>query len=123
MKKTKMRLCVCLSQRSKFKGHENINGQSDVFAIQLSSNQVSSGWEFDRSGFEGLGVRPIRFRRAGNSANQVISVSPLVQSSFEALEVQPIRFSGGGSSTNQLSRRWGFDQSGFEGLGVQPIRF
>jgi hypothetical protein len=32
------------------KGQKNINGQSDVFAIQLSSDQVFSNWEFNQSG-------------------------------------------------------------------------
>jgi hypothetical protein len=38
----------------KVKGEKNINGQSHVFAIQLSSSQVSRVWEFSQSGFEGL---------------------------------------------------------------------
>jgi hypothetical protein len=56
---------------SKIKGQTNINGQSDIFAIRLSSNQVSKGWEFSQSDFEGLQAQPIRFRKTERSANQV----------------------------------------------------
>ena len=91
MKKNEF-VCVCLSgQRSK--KHQ---WSTDVFAIQLSSNQVSRGWEFNQSGFEGLGIQPIRFWGAGSSANQV----------SRELGVQPIRFWGAGSSANQVSRGW-----------------
>jgi hypothetical protein len=46
MKKSKLRLPVTLYQ---VKGQKNINALSDVLAIQLSSNQVSRGWEFSPS--------------------------------------------------------------------------
>jgi len=99
-------------QRSKVKGQKNINHQSDVFAIQLSSEQVSRGWGFSQSGFEGLGFQTIRLWVAGVSANQVwgASVRPII--SFQC----SIFLQSG-------LRGWGFRQSGFEWLGFQPIRF
>ncbi len=115
-------VCMWLSG-SRVKGQTNINGQSDIFAIRLSSNQVSKGWEFSQSDFEGLRVQPIRFRGAGNSANQVSESWEFSQSGLEELEIQPIRFRGVRNSANQVSESWEFSQSGFEGLGVQPIRF
>jgi hypothetical protein len=43
------------------KGQKNINGQSDVFGILFKANQVFWSWGFSQSGFEGLGIQPIRF--------------------------------------------------------------
>jgi hypothetical protein len=61
---------------------KKIDRQSDVFAIQLSSNQVSRGWQFCESG--DFGVRL--------SSNDVISV----------FQSHPIRFFGTGTSGNQM---------------------
>jgi hypothetical protein len=47
-------------QRSKVKYHV-VKGQPDVLDIQLSSNQVFSGWEFSQSSFFWLGIQSIRF--------------------------------------------------------------
>ncbi len=125
---------------SKVKVQKNINGQLDVFAIQLLSNQVSRGWKFSQLGFEEPGFQPVRFRGVGDSANQMLLVShprrirfrgagslanqvsrcsEFIQSGFEGLEIRPIRFRGAGSSAKQVSGASEFSQSGFEGLGVQ----
>lgn len=56
----------------KVRVQKNNNSQSDVFAIQLCSNQVSRGWEFNQSGFVGLGVWLIRFCGAESLANQFL---------------------------------------------------
>jgi hypothetical protein len=98
---------------SKVKVQKNINGQLDVFAIQLLSNQVSRGWKFSQSGFEELGFQPVRFRGARISASQVSRGWEFSQS--DAFDIPP--------SSNQVSRSWEFSQSGFEVLGVHPIRF
>jgi hypothetical protein len=55
MKKNSLYLAV------RVKGQKNINDQTNAFATQLSSTKVSRGWEFNQSGFEGLGVQPINF--------------------------------------------------------------
>ncbi len=51
-------------------GQENINGQSDTFAIQLSFNQVSRGWKFNQLGFavlefNQLGFTVLEFSQSG----------------------------------------------------------
>ncbi len=61
MKKNSLYVSGCQGQRSKVKGQKNINDQTNAFATQLSSTKVSRGWEFNQSGFEGLGVQPINF--------------------------------------------------------------
>jgi hypothetical protein len=103
-----MCVCVCLSQ---VKGQKNNKGQSHLFAIQLSSNQVSRGCEFSQSAFKGLKVRPIRFRGDGNSAYQVWRGWKFDQSGFVGLEIRPIRFCGAGNSANQVLKGWSFNQS------------
>jgi hypothetical protein len=95
------------------KVQKNINGQLDVFAIQLSSNQVSRSWEFSQSGFEGLGVQPIRLRGAWSSTNQVSNGWKFCQSGDFGVPL----------SSNQVSRGSEFSKSGFERLGLQPIRY
>jgi hypothetical protein len=56
------------------------------FATQLSSSQVSRIWEFNQSGFEGLGIQPIWFRGAVSSANQVLRGWQFSQLFFEGWE-------------------------------------
>ncbi len=71
--------------------------------MQFSSNKFSRDQEFSQSGFQDLGIQPIRFRGAENSTNQMLSVS----------RSRPIRFFQAGSSTNQkLSTQYS-----------RPIRF
>jgi hypothetical protein len=57
-----------------------------------------------QSGLEGLGIQPIRFRGAGNSANLVLGPPKISQSGLEGLGIQPIRFGGARDSTNQVCR-------------------
>ncbi len=77
------------------------------FATQLSSGQVSRIWEFNQSGFEGLGIQPIRFRGAVNSANQVLR-------GWHSANY----FSRAGSSANQLFLLSSSDAIGFFHAGV-----
>jgi hypothetical protein len=35
---------------ARVKGQKNVNGQSDVFTMQISPNQVFRGWKFSQSG-------------------------------------------------------------------------
>ncbi len=76
-----------------------------------------------QTGFDGLGIHPIRFRGAGSSTNQVLRSWELDQLGFEELGVRPIWFRVAGNSANPVSRGQDFGQSGFEGLGVRSIRF
>jgi len=85
----KMRLWL---SGSKVKGKKNINGQSDVFAIQLSFKQVLKSWEFSQSDFEGLRIQPIKLWGAGGSANHMLSV----------FRCRPIRFFLTERSGNQI---------------------
>ncbi len=88
MKKNSLWVCVRVKvQRSK-KHHSSIK----CFAMQFSSNKVSRGWEFSQSSSDQLGIPPIRFPEAPNSANQVPRSWEFHQSGFAELAIQPIRF-------------------------------
>jgi hypothetical protein len=45
-----------------------------------------------QSGFEGLGVQPIRFQGVGSSADQILRSWEFDQSVVEERKIQPIRF-------------------------------
>jgi uncharacterized protein YjbI with pentapeptide repeats len=124
-------LPVCLSVTGR-RSKKKINDQTNAFATQLSSTKVSRGWKFNRSDFWGwefnrsdfwgwefnrsdfwgwefnradfqwLGIHPIRFSGAGNSANQVLRGWEFSQSGFEG---------------------WKFNRVGFHWLGIHSIRF
>jgi hypothetical protein len=61
-------------QLSKFKGQKNINGQSDVFAIQLSFNQNFLAESSANQMIRRSSSRSISFFQAGSSAKQMFAV-------------------------------------------------
>jgi hypothetical protein len=99
-----------------------------------SANQVSRGWKFSKSGFDGLNVQPIRLWRAGSSANQVsrgwefnqLGAVGLALSSNQVFSSWVFHQSdtfGLPLSSNQVSRGWEFSQSGNFTIWVSSSQF